>query len=95
VKRAALLAVLALAGCQPEPATSVRKEHMNIAVDTEGRIKLNGKPVTDEELAKYLTNQIGKITLVPDADREGTVTIDGKTMTAEELADYLRGSQER
>jgi biopolymer transport protein ExbD len=92
---AAIFGLIALAACGRDTTAVSPKENINIAVDTEGKITLNGKPVTEEQLKAYLDSRSGTTIIEVDAAGKTTVTVDGKPMTAEEFAAYKRGNSDQ
>ncbi len=87
-----IFGLIGLAACGRETTAVSPKENINIIVDTDGKITLNGKSATEEQLKSYLDSRSGTTIFEVDAAGKTTVTVDGKSMTAEEFAAYGRGN---
>src|SRR5262245_51496398 len=65
---------LALTACEREEPAPPQKENMSIAVDTDGKITLNGKLVTQEELEPHLCSHSKARSVIIEQDATGQYT---------------------
>jgi biopolymer transport protein ExbD len=90
---AVLVGAISSTACQPDQASSVRQQSINVAVDIKGNITLNGERVTEEELKTHFENGTASLLVEKDIDGQVFVTVNGKKMTEEEFFSSRRGAQ--
>jgi hypothetical protein len=95
-----LSVAMALAACQPVSEPQAGGEHINLAVDANGKVTgtRNGKPMTPAELEAYTAQaeakkpldltEVIRIALY----RDGRIEVDGAATEAEQVGDKLKSA---